>query len=82
MRVLFVLGALLAAIVTVAPAMAQEKEIATLKAVLAVGPLDPALLSAEFLKAVPAAQLEPVVSSIKATIGPVVARTADAGGVK
>jgi beta-lactamase class A len=79
MRVLFVLGALLAAIVTVAPAMAQDKEIATLKAVLAEGPLDQSLFSTEFLKAVPAAQLEPVVSSIKATIGPVVAVTHQGG---
>ena len=62
-----------------APAMAQDKEIATLRAVLAEGPLDPSLFAAEFLKAVPAAQLEPVLTNIKATIGPVVAVTHQSG---
>lgn len=74
------LGLLLLLIgLTVAPAMAQEKEIATLKAVLADGDIDQSLFSAEFLKAVPPAQLEPVLVKIKATIGPVVAVTHQAG---
>ncbi len=53
--------------------MGQDKEIATLKAVLAEGPLDVALFSAGFLQAVPPAQLEAAVGGIKQTIGPVVA---------
>lgn len=56
-----------------APAVAQDREIAALRAVLAEGPLEHSLFSAQFLKAVPPAQLEPVVDTIKATIGPVVA---------
>lgn len=73
MRMLLVLAALLGAIMTAAPASAQDKEIATLKAVLADGPLDVSLFSAAFLKAVPAPQLEPVVAGLRTTIGPVVA---------
>ncbi|MEO7221416.1 MAG: serine hydrolase [Devosia sp.] len=72
MRVMFALVTILAGLMAV-PAMAEDKEIATLRAVLAEGPLDLSLFSAEFLKAVPPAQLEPVAEGIKATIGPVVA---------
>jgi beta-lactamase class A len=72
MRRVLALAALLAGLLVV-PVMAQEKEIAVLKAVLAEGPLDTGLFSAGFLAAVPPAQLEPVVTSIKTTIGPVVA---------
>jgi beta-lactamase class A len=72
MRMGLALAALLAGLLGM-PVMAQEKEIAVLKAVLAEGPLDTGLFSAGFLTAVPAAQLEPVVTGIKATIGPVVA---------
>jgi beta-lactamase class A len=64
---LFLLGLL------VAPAIAQDKEITMLKAVLAEGPLDVTLFSDDFLKAVPMTQLEPIVADIKKTIGPVVA---------
>jgi beta-lactamase class A len=72
MRTGFALLALVAALMA-APVMAQDKEIATLKAVLADGDLDQSLFSAEFLKAVLPGQLEPVLVNIKATIGPVVA---------
>jgi beta-lactamase class A len=72
MRAVFAALALLGALMA-GPAVAQDKEIATLKAVLAEGALDLSLFSEGFLKAVPPAQLEPVVASIKATIGPVVA---------
>lgn len=74
MRTLFVLAALLVGVMT-APAPAQEREIATLKAVLADGALDQSLFAPEFLQAVPPAQLETAVSGVKATIGPVVAVT-------
>ncbi len=74
MRLVLALAALLVALM-VAPAVAQEKEIAALKAVLAEGPLDLELFSAGFLAAVPPAQLEPVADNIKKTIGPVVAVT-------
>lgn len=70
MRKILALVFLLAG-VTAMPALAQDKEIDALKAVLAEGALDPELFSAEFLKAVPAAQLEPSLAGIKATIGPV-----------
>jgi len=74
LRIVFLVAALLATIMTAAaPALAQDKEIATLKAVLAEGPLDQSLFSAEFLKAVPSAQLEPALQGIKDVIGPVVA---------
>lgn len=72
MRFLLALCAILAGLMAM-PAAAQEKEIATLKAVLAEVPLDVGLFSAAFLAAVPAAQLEPVIAGIKQTIGPVVA---------
>jgi beta-lactamase class A len=75
---MLVLLALLGGLMT-SPALAQEKEIAALKAVLAEGPADQSLFSAEFLKAVPPAQLEPVLVNIKTTIGPVVAVTHVAG---
>src|SRR5436190_2768009 len=78
MRAVIIVAALLAGLMT-APALAQEKEIATLKAVLAEGPLDQSLFSAEFLKVVPPAQLEPVVQGIKDVIGPVVAVTHEGG---
>ena len=78
MRTWFVLVALVAGLMA-APVLAQEKEIATLKAVLAEGPLDQSLFSAEFLKVVPPSQLEPAVTSIKQTIGPVVAVTHQGG---
>jgi beta-lactamase class A len=68
----FVLLAI-AALLMATPVIAQDKEIATLKAVLADGDIDQSLFSAEFLKAVPPGQLEPVLVNIKATIGPVVA---------
>ena len=74
-----VVAALLAGLVTAAPVAAQEKEIATLKAVLAEGALDQSLFSVDFLKAVPPEQLEPVVQGIKDVIGPVVAVTHEGG---
>jgi hypothetical protein len=79
LRIVLVVAALLAGIMTAAPIVAQEKEIATLKAVLAEGALDQSLFSAEFLKAVPPAQLEPAVQGIKDVIGPVVAVTHQGG---
>jgi beta-lactamase class A len=79
LRIVLVVAALLAGIMTAAPIVAQEKEIATLKAVLAEGALDQSLFSAEFLKAVPPAQLEPAVQGIKDVIGPVVAATHQGG---
>ncbi len=72
MRFVFLALAVIGALMT-APAMAEEKEIAVLKAVLAEGPVDVSLFSAEFLKAVPAPQLEAAAAGIKKTIGPVVA---------
>lgn len=78
MRFILALAALFAGVL-VMPVMAQEKEIAVLKAVLAEGPLDQSLFSAGFLAAVPAVQLEPVVTGIKTTIGPVVAVTHTSG---
>lgn len=78
MRRILALAALLAGFMAM-PVMAQEKEIAVLKAVLAEGPLDVGLFSAAFLAAVPAAQLEPVTTSLKQTIGPVVAVTHKSG---
>lgn len=74
LALLIAVGAMMAA-----PAMAQDKEIAALKAVLAEGPLDQALFSADFLKAVPPSQLEPVLTGIKTTIGPVAAVTHQSG---
>ncbi len=79
LRMVFAAAALLAGIMTVTPVLAQEKEIAALKAVLAEGALDQSLFSAEFLKAVPPAQLEPGVQGIKDVIGPVVAVAHQAG---
>jgi beta-lactamase class A len=78
------LRALLAFIVLVAglmaaPAMAQEREIAALGAVLAEGAVDQSLFAPEFLKAVPPAQLEVAVKGIKDVIGPVVAVTHQSG---
>jgi beta-lactamase class A len=78
MRAILALAALLAGIIAM-PVIAQGNEIAVLKAVLAEGPLDVGLFSAGFLAAVPATQLEPVVTSIKTTIGPVVAVTHKSG---
>lgn len=46
---------------------------------LAEGAVDQSLFSPEFLKAVPPAQLEPVLGKIKATIGPVVTVTHQSG---
>src|SRR3954463_10122094 len=71
MRLVLLLAALVG--LMAAPALAEDKEIVVLKAVLADGPLDLTLFSAGFLKAVPAAQLEPTVTEIIKTIGPVVA---------
>ncbi len=78
MRGALALITLLAALMA-APAMTQDKEIATLTAVLADGGLDASLFSEQFLKAVPPAQLEPAIQGIKATIGPVVAVTHQGG---
>jgi hypothetical protein len=78
MRAVLALVTLVAALMA-APAMAQDKEIATLKAVLSEGALDLSLFSPEFLKAVPPAQLETAVNGIKTTIGPVVAVTYQGG---
>jgi beta-lactamase class A len=79
LRMVLAVVALLAGLMTVTPVLAQEKEITTLKAVLAEGALDQSLFSAEFLKAVPPAQLEPAVQAIKDVIGPVVAVTHQGG---
>jgi beta-lactamase class A len=72
MRLVLALVTIVAGLM-VGPAMAQDKEIAAIKAVLADGALDQSLFSPEFLKAVPPAQLEPVVQGIKDIIGPVLA---------
>lgn len=78
MRLFAVLLSLLFGLMAM-PVQAQQREIAVLKAVLAEGPLDLTLFSAGFLSAVPAAQLEPVITSTKAQIGPVVAVTHKSG---
>jgi beta-lactamase class A len=72
MRFVFLALAIVGALMAT-PAMAQEKEIAALRAVLAEGPVDVSLFSPDFLKAVPPPQLEQVAAQIKQVIGPVVA---------
>jgi beta-lactamase class A len=78
MRAVLALVTLLCSLLA-APLMAQEKEIATLKAVLAEGALDQSLFSPEFLKVIPPAQLEAAVGGVKTTIGPVVAVSHQSG---
>ncbi|RYE07366.1 MAG: serine hydrolase [Hyphomicrobiales bacterium] len=78
MRPLFTLLALLAGLMAM-PALAQDKEIAVLRAVLAEGPVDISLFSAGFLAAVPPPQLEPIVTGIKTQVGPVLEVTPKGG---
>jgi beta-lactamase class A len=78
MRVLLVVAALVVGLMG-AQAVAAEKEIAAIEAVLKPGPLDIGLFSTGFLKAVPPAQLSQVTEQIKALIGPVVAVTPKSG---
>jgi beta-lactamase class A len=78
MRALLVVLALLAGL-TVMPVMAQDKEIAALEAVLSAGPVDIGMFNADFLKAVPPAQLSTILEQVKAQIGPVVAVTPKGG---
>ncbi|MBI4924019.1 MAG: serine hydrolase [Devosia nanyangense] len=73
MRLIAALAVLLFAVSGMSVARAGDKEIAAIEAVLAPGPVDTTLFSADFLKAVPPAALEPVLARIKTTIGPVVA---------
>jgi hypothetical protein len=75
---LFLLGGLLWAIMTVTAA-AADKEIAVLEAVLAPGPLDLSLFGDAFLKAVPPAQLTPVIEQVRTTVGAVVTVTPKGG---
>lgn len=53
-------------------AMAGEKEVAALTAVLAPGPVDATLYSSEFLAAVPPTTLQPILDDIRGTIGAVI----------
>ena len=62
-----------AAILATGPAMAGDKEIAVLEALLAPGPLDLGLFDAAFLKAVPPAQIQQTVEPLKAEIGAAIA---------
>ncbi len=57
----------------VTPALAGDAEVAAIKTVLAPGPLDTGLFSAEFLRAVPPDKLSAAVEQIKTQVGPVVA---------
>jgi beta-lactamase class A len=72
MRALLVLCSVVLGLMA-APALAADKEIAALQAVLAPGPLDTGLFTADFLKAVPPAQLSQVLEQVKTQVGPVVA---------
>src|SRR3569623_1274119 len=66
-----ILGLVVALMAT--PAFAGDAEVAAIKTVLAPGPLDTGLFSAEFLRAVPPDKLSAVVEQIKTQVGPVVA---------
>jgi sulfur carrier protein ThiS len=61
------------------PALAGEAEIAAIRAVLAPGPVDAGLFTAEFLKAVPPDKLQAATEPLKTLIGPVVAVEARGG---
>ena len=73
MRLIAGLAMLLFVVPGMSMALAGDKEIGAIEAVLAPGPVDMGLFSADFLKAVPPDKLEPVLEGIKTTIGPVVA---------
>ena len=77
MRQLFALALLLGLMAM--PAVAEDRESAMLRAVLAEGPLDLTLFSDAFLRVVPAPQIEPLVADIKKTIGPVLAVVSKGG---
>ena len=64
----------------VSDAMAGEREIAIIKTLLGTNPVDTGLFTPEFLNAVPAASLEPVLTDIRAQVGPVMAVEARGGG--
>ncbi len=78
MRLLLLVAALLGGLM-VAPAIAGDKEVASITALFAPGPVDTTLFSAEFLKAVPATKISAAVAPLKATIGPVLGVTAKGG---
>ncbi len=78
MRFLLTAAALLLALLPAA-ALAGPREIAAIEAVLADGPIDPAILSAEFSEILPADQLDAVLKDIKALVGPVVSVTEQGG---
>lgn len=58
---------------SVSDAMAGDREIAIIETLLGTDPVDTSLFTQEFLNAVPAASLEPVLIDIRAQVGPVIA---------
>lgn len=78
MRLLAVAAAFLFALLPIA-AFAGPREIAAIEAVLAPGPVDPVLLSAEFTEILPADQLDAVLKDIKELVGPPVSVTEQSG---
>ena len=63
----------------VSDAMAGDREIAIIETLLGTDPVDTSLFTPEFLNAVPAASLEPVVIQVREQIGPVLAVEARGG---
>src|SRR5262245_19238970 len=78
MRLLALAAALAFALLS-SVAIAGEREIAAIKAVLAEGPVDPKLLSAEFAEILPAPDLDAAIKGVKDLIGPVVTVTEQGG---
>jgi beta-lactamase class A len=71
MRWLFALAMALATLFMVPAAIAGDKEIAAIKAVLAPGAVDTQLFASSFLQQVPPGRLKATVAKVKAQIGPV-----------
>ncbi len=71
MRRIIALAVVLLGLMGMGQAMAGDREIAALEAVLKPGAAELSLFSDAFLKAVPPATLQPVLDGIKLTIGPV-----------